>query len=249
MEHLIGASLKPFGITRIREFDNDPLIRSMPIIEVNRRANPIRMRFNSIERIKPLLKNHIFSMHSASPFVFSGSHIFNKISRDVLLGEIEMCPMLGIKRMIFHIMEDPLTEETIEFLKKAKSIADEKGVLLTLENNWWGPLTTAEEVLRVVDGTGVKVNVDVGHLKVSSKNLEEALDFVDQVKNHTIHSHVHSDWGEEDQHIAFTEDDEFIVSLVKEIDRKVKNKIWWIVENDKLEDTVITYETLKKVLG
>ncbi len=247
MTELIGASLRVLGTSKWSRFDDDQLFSQFPVLEINRKFNGIRMRTDHVEKKKHLIKNHRFALHSASSFGFAGEHVFNKTARYTLLSEIELASMMGIERIIFHIIE-PYSTETAEFIANAKSIADDKKVMLAFENNAIPWYSGAEEILKIIDQTGVKANLDIGHLKASGKTMDNALDIIDQLKNHIVHAHIHSNKGDKDTHDALRMDDEFAVSMVTQLKNKVNNELWWVIEVLNYDDVAPTYETLKKLL-
>ncbi len=244
---LIGTSLVFLGVHWMDNLNQD-MLKEYKIIEVNGNANYFTFNQDKMQYYRNTLQNHDFSYHSRASFTFSSDNIFDQSNRKTLLAEIEAAHQIGFDRIIFHICE-PHNKRTIEFIEQANKIATEKNVKLVLENNSIRNFTSSEELLRAVDDTGVKLNIDLGHLKVATQsNIDKGLDFINDTKQHLIHCHVHSNTGEKDQHTKLSMDDKFGIAMLKDLKQKMPEDFWWICETHTREDVIETLATMKTIL-
>jgi len=249
VEKLIGAGLSVFIAHNWIKYLEDSLFKQFPIVEFNHNHNSFPMRPITIEKFneRGFFKDRRFSLHSSSGFNFGDSNVFGETSRKHLLAEIELSHLCRFERIILHSFGE--WKNSRNFLKQAKEIADQKNVELLLENNAKYEITSPKQMMEASEDTGLKFNLDIGHVRLFSGNdKEKCLEYIDQVKDHIAHVHVHTNNGLRDQHTQVNIDDDIAVSMIKEINKKVKNEVWWMIEVHKHEEIEPTYNTLKKIL-
>lgn len=167
---------------------------------------------------------------------------------------IELCHQLEIPLVTVH----PGFVQGIAFLDKAKTIEKTKEsvkelaafssnhtVELVLENmpaNINGTCTQARELLRVIEGTDLRICFDMGHANTVGQ-LDEFLELVDRFGN----VHLHNNDGQWDQHNRIDEGSADLDKVVSVLRRSYKGNI--IIEATDLKSGAESKAALARLLG
>lgn len=136
-----------------------------------------------------------------------------------VLAAIDLCADMGGKRVIVHNGDFIFTEGfrkrsseafkvqwhyNIESLKRAAQRAEERGVVLCLENIGFEPKSigkNADDMLRIRDETGspaLAFCIDIGHARLNN----ELPQVIEKLGPFTRHIHFTDNFGENDDHVV-----------------------------------------------
>lgn len=132
-----------------------------------------------------------------------------EISYNRYLKTLEAAIELDMDYVIFHSQINPYLnqpsmkklnnqqhrETLIKLLEEAK---DYKGVIL-LENIFEEEATMLKELIETIGQPNIKINLDIGHTKLGSVDLEE---WIRELKDYIVYMHIHSNNGLYDTHDA-----------------------------------------------
>lgn len=167
---------------------------------------------------------------------------------------ISMCHKLDIPLVTVH----PGFVQGVAFLDRAKplertkqsvrelaSFARDNSVEIALENmpamiN--ATCTRADELLEVVEGTGIGICFDMGHANTANQ-LDEFLRHVDQFRN----VHLHNNEGQWDQHNRVDEGSADLAKVVSALRARYGGNI--IIESVDLESGIESKAVLERMLG
>ncbi len=136
-----------------------------------------------------------------------------KISHKKYLETLDIAHDLNIKYIIFHSQINPyLKEEFIrdlnnnqskEFWHKILKETEYKNKIL-IENVFEEEPHMLKRHIEAIDRENIKVNLDLGHAKLSHASLEE---WIRELKDHIEYIHVHSNNAIYDQHKSMTKEE------------------------------------------
>ncbi len=137
-------------------------------------------------------------------------------------------------------------DKALKSLEELNHFAEKLGVTICLENlkNGW----TAEPALlrKIIDTTGVRLTLDLGHLNSSDlveKGELSTADFIELFKEDIAGVHVYE--KEEERHLAPVD----LRVLGPSLEALLKTSCnWWAIELDELEEIYRTRELLKSYL-
>jgi len=177
--------------------------------------------------------------------------------REAAMGEIGqnivMCRKLDISMMTVHpgfvqgiafLNKMKAVEKTKESLKEIARLSREHSVEVVVENlpaNINGTCTQAEELLHVIEGTGLRICFDMGHANTAGQ-LDEFLKFVDRFGN----VHLHNNEGQWDQHNKIDDGSADLRKVLAVLKKSYKGNI--IIEATDLGGGAESKQTLEKLL-
>lgn len=171
-----------------------------------------------IQRHKDLLQGFLLpkSMHGAF-------YDLNPIARDSKVVEVcafrvgqslEIAAELGMKKVVFHTNFIPSTrrgykefwiEKQVLFWEKQAKIAEEIGILMLLENTQEEDATYIQGIVNAIQSPCVKICYDTGHSHCFTQSKIMPSKWVEIYQENLAYIHLHSNHGQTDEHIAFTE--------------------------------------------
>lgn len=134
--------------------------------------------------------------------------LIREVSYNRYLDAIKAATELDIDYLIFHSQINPHLNEAFisnlnnvqakEFWDKILKESNFKGTIL-IENIFEETPKMLKEYIDIVSFPNIKINLDIGHAKVSKASLEE---WIESLKDHISYMHIHSNNGLSDQHQA-----------------------------------------------
>lgn len=134
--------------------------------------------------------------------------LIREVSYKRYLDTINTASQLGIDYLIFHSQINPqLNEPFISNLNNVQAKEFWNKILketnynktIVIENIFEETPKMLRDYIDTVNTPNIKVNLDMGHAKVSKASLE---DWIISLKNHISYMHIHSNNGLYDQHQA-----------------------------------------------
>lgn len=162
--------------------------------------------------------------------------------RDLDIGLVTIHP--GFVQGIAFLGKERVAEQTHVSLKELAGVAEENGVALALENMPTGinaTCTTAAELARVLEGTGIGMCFDLGHANTAGQ-VDAMLEHVDRFLN----VHLHNNDGTWDQHRTIDDGTAPLERAVESIKRSYGGN--WIIEAENLESAVMSKRVLEGLL-
>ncbi len=146
------------------------------------------------------------------------------VSRKKYLNALKIATALDLDYIVFHSQINPYLNEPnlvrlnntqskefwVDILKEVK---DFRGTIV-LENVFEPTPQMLKELIETIDLPNVKVNLDVGHCKLSKINLKE---WIKELRDYIVYIHLHSNNGIHDQHLKATKEE--VVNLYKLLDK------------------------------
>ena len=123
-----------------------------------------------------------------------------QLNMDTLLASIDICAELSLNPLVLHFEQDSHNPEIeaafIEGHKKAALYAQQKGILLCLENIEVEHYKPVLEAVKIIGLTNFKMYIDLGHMYIASKyfgfSFEEA---VKECAPYAGHCHINDNTG------------------------------------------------------
>ncbi len=123
-----------------------------------------------------------------------------RLHMDTLLASIDICAELSLNPLVLHFEQDSHDSEIeaafIEGHKKAAYYAQEKGIMLCLENIEVEHYKPVLEAVKLINLANFKMNIDLGHMYISSKyfgfSFEEA---IKECAPYAGHCHINDNTG------------------------------------------------------
>ncbi|HBR03860.1 MAG TPA: hypothetical protein DD738_14760 [Ruminiclostridium sp.] len=123
-----------------------------------------------------------------------------RLHMDALLASIDICARLSLNPLVLHFEQDSHNPEVenqfIEGHKKAALYAQQKGIMLCLENIEVEHYKPVLEAVKLVGLANFKMNLDLGHLYIASKyfgfSFEEA---IRECAPYVGHCHINDNTG------------------------------------------------------
>jgi sugar phosphate isomerase/epimerase len=166
---------------------------------------------------------------------------------------ISWCRKLDIPLMTLHpgfvrgvaFLDSSLAvERTHRALLSLDKFAKDNSVAVAVENmpaNVSGTCTTPEELLRVLEGTGLGICFDIGHAN-TTRNVDSYLTLADRF----INVHIHNNDGQWDQHNVIDDGSADISRVVAALKRTYRGNI--VIESTDLETGIISKGRLEALL-
>lgn len=170
---------------------------------------------NKVEEYKNYLKNFNNTISLHGPFLdlrpISPDPDISQISYNKYLKALNIAKKLKSDYIIFHSQINPYLNEpdlkhmtnleTREFWNK---IIDESGYsgIVLIENVFEDTPQLLREYIETVNMPNIRVNLDIGHIKLKKVPLEE---WLIELKDYIEYIHIHSNNGKYDEHKAPTE--------------------------------------------
>lgn len=147
----------------------------------------------------------------------------NPIARDNKLVEVcdyriqqslEIAAKLGTKKVVFHTNFIPSTktdylsfwiEKQVLFWQKYLSFIEREGITILLENTREENAHHILPIVKTLQNPFVKICYDTGHSHCFTTSKEKPATWVANYQEELSYIHLHSNHGETDEHIAFTE--------------------------------------------
>lgn len=243
-------------IREIFEFDLDEFSRLNIGVEIqdftqpDLDSNTIEKR---VEKYKSLFKgfNGIISIHG--PFLdlkpASPDPDIRRVSVNKYLKALHIGKELNVDYIVFHSQINPKLNEpnlvrlsnlqTKEFwMKVLEDSGYNKTVLI--ENVFEDDPKMLKEYIETVNIPNLKINLDVGHVKLTKCPLEK---WIRELKDYIVYLHIHSNDGKNDKHEAPTKDEILnIIGLLKKYNINPILSLEYLVDN--IEDEVKKYRKL-----
>jgi sugar phosphate isomerase/epimerase len=171
---------------------------------------------------------------------------------DEVLRSIASAGRLGFNPFTVHpgfftplgmVAKDNARKVTKESLKLIERTARENGVVVALENMPEMPMsmaTTPKALLDLMDGTDMRICLDIGHAN-TSKNIDEYLRFKDRIVN----VHIHDNDGKWDQHLPIGNGN---IDFKRLMPKLSSYKGRYVIEVRKIEDGTISKARLETLL-
>jgi sugar phosphate isomerase/epimerase len=153
------------------------------------------------------------SMHGAYIDLVSGSPDLRLVTltRERYLHNLDIGRELGVQYIDFHANYLPLVdhpsylpgwvERQVAFWSPMAEQAEQYGIILLLENMWEPDPAIIVRILERIQSPYLKACLDVGHAVLYSHlPLRE---WVRQLGDHLIYTHLHNNHGTTDEHLAF----------------------------------------------
>ena len=137
-------------------------------------------------------------------------------------------------------------ERMREFWLPLADWAQEKGMVIALENLWESEPEIQAELIDYIHHPALKASFDNGHALVYSKIPSSK--WIQTLGNHMVHCHLHDNHGETDEHAVIGIGIEDWSSLINAI-HQYSPKAIMVVENDWLEKNQQSYEKLKEYVS
>jgi sugar phosphate isomerase/epimerase len=199
--------------------------------------------------------NMRFSVHTPLSDVNIGS--LNPRMRRAALNEvvhsIEAAGRLGITPFTIHpgfltplgqINKEGAWNATRESILEAEKMAKDAGVVLALENMPNMPismLTNPDDLMRMIEGTEVRVCLDIGHAHTTN-NVKDYLPYWRRFAN----IHIHDNDGRHDQHMAIGDGTIDFPPILQRLKGYEGN---FVIEARKIEGAEISCMRLEKMLS
>ncbi len=198
-------------------------------------------------KTKEIFKGKDLSLHSQLGRIFScverGIPEFSEAEINIIKSEIIISKIIGIKQIIFHMKETPLTKQEIKQFNKIIKFAEENGIEMLYENHVCSDKIVLDVLKKLPKA---KFCLDIGHLNVAMNRGEFKMnikEFLDKVNPKLVSIHAHNNYGEKDEHNSIEDgnlDWKEILNLLKESSLK---KI--VIENRNKEDAIKTKTALE----
>ena len=191
-----------------------------PFMDVNIAAVQEKSRLNSIEQIKESI------------------NLANEINCEAVVVHPGLATFLANKYFIDNVYK--FANESIEEIGK---YARDLGVLTTVENTpsfdgmLYNNISDLNELLLSLD---MYMTLDVGHANHAGYTPDEMI--FDSIK----HIHMHDNYGDDDEHLAFGEGNIDLKSIINNFNRKNYDGIYIIEVND-TDSIKKSYEYIKKI--
>jgi sugar phosphate isomerase/epimerase len=158
------------------------------------------------KRINDIISSYNFGVLGHLPWYFHVAHPYPAILKAYekeSIKAMDAACVLKAEKVTIHteflptIMDrKALVEGTIKTMGRMKREADDRGILLCVEN-MDGASFTIDEFRRLVDGVGVKLTFDIGHANIGGGIGA----FVKEFKSDISHVHAHDNFGKDDLHL------------------------------------------------
>jgi sugar phosphate isomerase/epimerase len=199
-------------------------------------------------KIKDDFKGKDLSLHSQLGRIFScverGFPEFSEAEMNILKSEIIISKLIGIKQIIFHMKESPLTKEEIKRFNEIILFAEKNGIEMVYENH----ICSENVILDVLEKLPkVKFCLDIGHLNIAMKKGYFNMDikeFLDRVSSKLVNIHAHNNYGEEDEHNSIEDGNLDWKDLLNKLKGSNLKKI--VIENDDKDDVIKSKKALEK---
>lgn len=206
-QYLIGTNLP--DATTIAGFDAE-LARieedGFDVCEINLSTLPLiiggEVQPKTIEYVRGIFRQHHLRYTAHAPYGLDLRSKENpEMQRAVLFACIDVCSALGIILLNLHYEVQSMYSEVersfLEVHKEAAAYAQEKGVLLTIENIEIEHAGKAADFVREVNHPNLGMNLDLGHLFLSAQHY--GYDFLETVKDCAPlmrHIHINDNTGD-----------------------------------------------------
>jgi sugar phosphate isomerase/epimerase len=157
-------------------------------------------------KINDIVSSYNFGVLGHLPWYFHVVHPYPSILKAYErenIKALDAASALKAEKVTIHVEFLPtlvdrkeLVEGTIRMAGKMKREAEERGILLCVENMDTASFTI-NEFRRLVDETGVKITFDVGHANIGG-NIRP---FMRGLKKEIAHVHAHDNFGKDDLHL------------------------------------------------
>lgn len=230
--------------------DNNIGVEIQDFTESNLSQEEIR---NIVERYKELFKGfkNIKSLHG--PFLdlkpASPDEDIRKVSYNKYLRTINIATELEMDYLIFHSQINPFLSEPFisdlnnrqsrEFWEKIRAETKEfKGTIL-IENIFEETPKMLKEYMQTLNMDNMKVNLDIGHARLSKSPLEE---WISELKDYIAYIHLHWNNGIHDQHLEPSKEN--IEEVINLLNKYSINPV--ISLEYKIRDLKTTVDLIKK---
>lgn len=182
---------------------------NLSIEETTNIINRYRGLFIDFKGIKSLHGPYL-DLKPASP-----DPLIREVSYKRYLDAFQIATQLNTDYLIFHSQINPFLNEPFisnlnnlqaqEFWDEILQETDYRGIIL-IENIFEKTPDMLMKYIQTVDLPGMKINLDIGHLKARNANLEE---WIKELKDYIEYIHVHSNNGIYDLHQRPAEEEIF----------------------------------------
>lgn len=123
-----------------------------------------------------------------------------QLHMDTLLASIDICAELSLNPLVLHFEQDShisrIEDAFIEGHKKAALYAQQKGIMLCLENIEVEHYKPVLDAVKLIDLANFKMNIDLGHMYIACKyfgfSFEEA---IRECAPYVAHCHINDNTG------------------------------------------------------
>ncbi|QLH74872.1 MAG: sugar phosphate isomerase/epimerase [Methanomassiliicoccales archaeon] len=170
-----------------------------------------------------------------------------------VISSIEVAGRLGFGPFTLHpgfytplgmVDREEARHVTIASIKAIDKVAKENSVTVALENMPDMPISmvkTPDELLSMIEGTEMKVCLDIGHAN-TTRNIHEYLGLKDLIVN----IHIHDNMGKYDQHLPIGDGN---IDFAPIISKLSSYKGRYVIEARRLEDASTSKERLNDLLS
>jgi sugar phosphate isomerase/epimerase len=196
-----------------------------------------------------------FSVHTPLSDVNIGSlnPRMRRAALDEVLQSIAAAGRMGISPFTIHpgfltplgmLDKEGAWNATRDSLLQAEKAANESGVTLALENMPNMPismLTNPDDLMRMIDGTDVRVCLDIGHAHTTN-NIKDYLPYWRRFAN----VHIHDNDGRHDQHMAIGDG---TIDFPPVLHRLAGYQGNYVIEARKIEGAEVSKVRLERMLS
>lgn len=160
-------------------------------------------------RINDIISSYNFGVLGHLPWYFHVAHQYPSILKAYekeTIKALDAACALKAEKVTIHTEFLPtlmgrkaLVKGTIETVGRMKKEAEDRGILLCVEN-MDGASFTIDEFRGLVDGVGVKLTFDIGHANIGG-GMGGIEAFMREFKNDIAHVHAHDNFGKDDLHL------------------------------------------------
>ena len=181
-----------------------------------------------VDKYKSIFKDFKYIKSIHGPFLdlkpSSPDAEIRRVSQMRYLKVLNIAIELDVDYIIFHSQINPdLNEPSLRKLNNRQSkefwvdilkeLKDFKGTIL-IENIFEKDPEMLKELIEAIDLPNIKINLDVGHCRLSNASLET---WIKELKDHIAYIHLHSNNGIYDQHLQPSQEE--IRTLYKLLDK------------------------------
>ena len=151
----------------------------------------------------------------------------------------------GLTPMAVPYMEEKAVQQAKKSLRSLDRIIQQYGITLALENMPAFPFMlgrSAEEMKELLDGTELRVCLDIGH----ANTTDEIDNLIDAFKDRFANIHIHDNNGDADSHMVIGEGSIDFPSVISKLKGYGGN---FIIESKSFQDGVESQERLRSLLS
>lgn len=187
------------------------------------------------------------------------SHINESFARDSL-NYMKYCidniSEIGGKHIIIHLglgyknaLDKICYENAKKYLGELVKYAKTKNIIVCLENLTFGLITSSDSFLNMINETGCRACIDIGHVAASpsvTKGEISMLEYIDLLLPHLEGTHIYDKEIDMGIH-TYPKNKDLISDRIKKIYNN-ENCIWWLIELGEPKEILLTKSFLEEIL-